>query len=120
MAAPAVDKLPVVQAAELAHAEVRTAWLVESMWLDQGVGVLGGAPKCCKSWLALQMATAVASGKPCLARYAVPRPGRTLVYMAEDSQGRRANLASVGQVTTHRLRALPVSWFRRSIPVRRQ
>jgi len=78
--------LPVVRAAELADSEGQTAWLIESMWLEQGVGVLGGAPKSCKSWLALQMATAVCSGRPCLGRYAVPHPGRVLVYMAEDAQ----------------------------------
>ncbi len=32
------------------------------------------------------MATAIASATPCLDRYPVPQPGRTVVYMAEDAQ----------------------------------
>jgi len=78
--------LPVVRAADLAADERGTAWLIDSLWLDQGVGVIGGAPKSCKSWLALDMATAIASGTPCLGRFEVPEPGRVLIYLAEDAQ----------------------------------
>ncbi len=60
------------------------AWLIESLWSAQAVGMIGGAPKSCKSWLALEMAVAVASGKPCLGRFGVPRPGPVLVFAAED------------------------------------
>ena len=45
----------------------------------------GGEPKCGKSFLALQIGVAVASGAPCLGRFAVPRPGRVLVFPAEDA-----------------------------------
>lgn len=61
------------------------AWLIEDLWSEGAVGVIGGAPKSCKSWLALEMASAVASGRPCLGRYGVPRPGPALVYAAEDA-----------------------------------
>ncbi len=47
--------------------------------------MLGGAPETAKSWLALEMATAVAAGIPCLGRFDVRRPGPTLVYLAEDA-----------------------------------
>jgi hypothetical protein len=60
------------------------AWLIESLWSALAVGVIGGAPKCCKSWLALEMAVAVASGKPCLGRFRVPDPGPALVLSAEE------------------------------------
>src|SRR5690606_13606657 len=67
----AEDPLPVVRAAEIDDAEVRPRWLVTSLWARAGVGILGGAPKCCKSWLALEMALAVASGAPCLGVFEV-------------------------------------------------
>ena len=52
---------------------------------QEAVGVVGGEPKCCKSFLALDLAVAVASGTPCLRHFAVPRPGRVLLYAAEDA-----------------------------------
>ena len=55
------------------------------MWGDSSVGVIGGAPKCSKTWLGLDMALSVATGTACLGKYAVPRPGPVLVYLAEDA-----------------------------------
>ena len=80
------DELHVVRAADVAErAPDETPWLIEGLWGSGGVGVIGGAPKSCKTWLALEMAVAVASGRPCLGRYAVPRPGPVIVYAAEDA-----------------------------------
>ncbi len=62
-----------------------TNWLIESLWLENAAGIIGGQPKCCKSWLGLDMAVSVASGTPCLGRFAVSTSGPTLVYLAEDS-----------------------------------
>jgi RecA-family ATPase len=44
-----------------------------------------GEPKCCKSFLALDLAVAVAAGIPCLRRFAVPCAGRVLLFAAEDA-----------------------------------
>ena len=52
---------------------------------DEAVGIIGGEPKCGKSFLALDLAVAVAAGIPCLRRFAVSRPGRVLLYPAEDA-----------------------------------
>jgi hypothetical protein len=60
-------------------------WLVEELWGAGAVGVIGGAPKSCKSWLALELAVAVASGRPALGRFAIGVPGSALVYAAEDA-----------------------------------
>jgi hypothetical protein len=60
-------------------------WLVEQLWAEQGVGIVGGEPKCCKSFMALDLAVAVASGTPCLRRFAVPNPGRVMLFPAEDA-----------------------------------
>jgi hypothetical protein len=79
------DVLPVVRAAHLADTAAQEQWLVRSLWGRAAVGILGGAPKCCKSWLALELAVSVASGKPCLGRFAVEDPGAVMLYMAEDS-----------------------------------
>jgi hypothetical protein len=62
-----------------------TRWLVEGLWSEQAVGILGGEPKCCKSFLALDLAVSVASGAPCLRRYPVRQRGRVLLFPAEDS-----------------------------------
>lgn len=79
-------ELRVVRAADVVErAPDETPWLIESLWGAGAVGVIGGAPKCGKTWLALDMAVAVASGRPCLGRYAVPTPGPTLVFAAEDA-----------------------------------
>jgi hypothetical protein len=75
-----------MRAADITAPEHRNrAWLVEHLWSSGAVGVIGGAPKCGKSWLALELATAVASGRPCLGRFAVPAHGPVLLYAAEDT-----------------------------------
>jgi hypothetical protein len=77
--------LPVVRAAELVEERETDRWLVASLWARAAVGILGGAPKCCKSWLALDLALSVATGSPCLGRFAVEDAGAVMLYMAEDS-----------------------------------
>lgn len=60
-------------------------WLIRDLWAYQAVGLLGGSPKTCKSWLALEMALSVASGRPCLGRFEPLLTGPVLLYAAEDS-----------------------------------
>src|SRR5271167_2359709 len=77
--------LPVVRVGEIPSDELTERWLVEQLWCANSVGVIGGAPKCAKTWLGLDMALSVATGTPCLGKYAVPEPGPVLVYLAEDA-----------------------------------
>ena len=77
--------LPVEPAHRLAARAAEQRWLVTALWSEQAVGVIGGEPKCCKSFLALDLAVSVATGTPCLRRFPVPRPGRVLLYAAEDA-----------------------------------
>jgi AAA domain len=77
--------LPVEPAWRLAQRPAEQRWLVTGLWSEQAVGIVGGEPKCCKSFLALDLAVAVASGTPCLRHFAVPHPGRVLLYAAEDA-----------------------------------
>jgi len=85
MAVAHPDALPVVRIDQIPREENPQRWLVEQLWGDSSVGVIGGAPKCSKTWLGLDLALSVATGTACLGRYAVPRPGPVLVYLAEDA-----------------------------------
>ncbi len=77
--------LPFLPAHRLAVRAEEHRWLVEGLWADEAVGIVGGEPKCCKSFLALDMAVAVATGRPCLRHFEVPRAGRVLLFAAEDA-----------------------------------
>jgi len=77
--------LPIEPAWRLAERAEEHRWLVTGLWSEQAVGIVGGEPKCCKSFLALDLAVSVASGMPCLRRFVVPKAGRVLLYAAEDA-----------------------------------
>ena len=70
---------------EIRNEDNARRWLVEELRGASSVGVIGGAPKCAKTWLGLDMALSVATGTACLGKYAVPEPGPVLVYLAEDA-----------------------------------
>jgi hypothetical protein len=44
--------LPVEPAYRLAERSEEHRWLVTDLWSEQAVGIGGGEPKCCKSFLA--------------------------------------------------------------------
>jgi hypothetical protein len=101
--------LPVVRAADLDEPDAQHQWLVDQLWARSGVGIIGGAPKCCKSWLALDLALSVAGASPCLGRFPVTRSGGVLLYMAEDSPS--VIKARIAGLCRHRgldLAALPI------------
>jgi RecA-family ATPase len=85
MPVSADQSLPVVRVGEIRSEESAERWLVEELWGASSVGVIGGAPKCAKTWLGLDMALSVATGTACLGKYAVPEPGPVLIYLAEDA-----------------------------------
>jgi len=82
-----MSTLPVKRACELTGVADQPTWLIDGLWADQAVGILGGEPKCCKSFLALDIAVGVASGSPCLRRFPVRRIGPVLFFPAEDALG---------------------------------
>ena len=91
-----LQSLPVQQAAALELQPPEQTWLIQELWGQAAVGIIGGAPKCCKSWLGLDMALSVASATPCLGRFAVQAQGPALVFLAEDSlPAVRARLAGL-------------------------
>lgn len=73
-----------VPASELASSTEALRWLVDGLFLVGGAGILGGPPKSGKSFFALDLCVAVASGTPCAGRYAVPIAGRVTLLCAED------------------------------------
>jgi len=77
--------LPTVRAHRLAEQPQARRWLIDALWADEAVGIVGGEPKCCKSFLALDMAVAVAGGVPCLRRFVPAQTGRVLLFAAEDA-----------------------------------
>jgi hypothetical protein len=93
-----MTRLPVQPAHALPQRTEASRWLIDGLWGDQAVGIVGGEPKCCKSFLALDMAVAVAAGVPCLRRFPVGRPGRVLLFAAEDALPIvRARLDGIGR-----------------------
>src|SRR6201998_2837117 len=98
-----MNQLSVQRASELSiDSAPLSQWLVEGLWSDQAVGILGGEPKCCKSFLALDIAVSVASGTACLRQFPVRRPGKVLLFPAEDSltvvRQRLEGIAGIAQV----------------------
>lgn len=81
----APEAFPVLRAGAIVAETAADHWLLRSLWARAAVGIIGGAPKCCKSWLGLDMAVSVASGTPCLDHFAVETPGPSLVFLAEDA-----------------------------------
>ena len=80
-----LEAFPVTRLARLPPVPPEGRWLIEGLWAAEGVGCIGGLPKVGKTWLALEMATAVASNTPCLGRFAVKKPGPVLLFCAEDA-----------------------------------
>jgi len=78
------EPLRILRAAQLREQPPQRRWLIETLWGRTAAGVIGGAPKCFKTFLGIDMATSVASGTACLGHFSVHRPGPALVYLAED------------------------------------
>jgi len=97
---PAVAGLPVSRIGDLAVADPTRRWLIDGLWSQAAVGIIGGPPKAAKSWMALDMAISVASGTPCLGVFDVLEPGRALLFMAEDADA--AVRARVAGICRHR------------------
>ena len=85
-------------------------WLIDGLWGRQAVGIVGGEPKCGKSFLALDLAVAVAAGVPCLRRFAADQPGPVLLFAAEDAGHIvRARLEGIASAAGARFDALDIA-----------
>lgn len=97
---PGTPLLPTLRVHAIDSEPAAARWLVQDLWGAGAVGVIGGAPKACKSWLGLDLAVSVASATACLGRFEVLSPGPTLVYLAEDALPRVRD--RVAQICEHR------------------
>jgi hypothetical protein len=97
------------RAAELADPTTPLRWLLSELFLVGAAGILGGAPKTGKSFFALDLAVAVASGTLAAGRFAVPMPGPVLLCAAEDPPAVVVQrLAALAAARAHALATLPV------------
>ena len=80
-----MNGFPTRAPAELEERPQARRWMVEALWSEQGVGIVGGEPKCGKSFLALDLAVAVAAGVPCLRHFHAAASGPVLLFAAEDA-----------------------------------
>jgi hypothetical protein len=104
-----MTSLPVLRACELPVCLPEHRWLIEDLWADEAVGIVGGEPKCGKSFLALDMLVAVAAGVPCLRRFRPARRGPVLLYAAEDALHLvRTRLEGICQAAGVALADLPI------------
>jgi hypothetical protein len=62
-------------------------YLVEGIWPEHGIGFVAGPPKSFKSFLVLDMAFALATGRPFLGYFPVPAPRTVLLIDHESSRG---------------------------------
>ena len=84
---PASDRgapFPVRRVHEVEPRSTERRWLVDELFTSASVGLLGGPPKAFKTWVAAELALAVATGTPAFGRFAVPDPGPVLFFGAED------------------------------------
>ena len=77
--------LEIIKVCDLGDSRGEPDWLIDGLWLDGGVGIIGGEPKSYKTFAALSLAIAAASGKDCFGHYPVRRSGPVLLFAAEDS-----------------------------------
>lgn len=104
-----MESFPTKSAHALARQEPRRRWLVDELWAEEAVGIVGGEPKSCKSFLALDIAVAVATARPCLGRFAVHEPGSVLLFAAEDAEHIvRSRLEGIALARGTALETLPV------------
>jgi hypothetical protein len=97
-------------AAQLADPTAPLRWLLTDFFLVGAAGILGGAPKTGKSFFALELAVAVASGQPALSRFAVAAPSPVLLLAAEDPPAVVVQrLAALATARDRALATLPVA-----------
>jgi len=63
-----------------------TPFLVEQLIVDEAVAAIYGPAKAGKTWLLLELACAIASGRPALGSLAIPKPGPVIVVLEESGR----------------------------------
>jgi hypothetical protein len=103
------DAFPTRHVADVPLQPPEAQWLVERLWAACGVGIVGGQPKCLKTWLATELALAVASGGQALGRFCAKQQGPVLFFAAEDTApAMRARFEATASARGIRLADVPV------------
>jgi hypothetical protein len=101
--------LPVTRADALPVCPPEHRWLIADLWAEEAVGIIGGEPKCGKSFLALDLVVAVAAGVPALRRFRPARCGPVILYAAEEALHLvRSRLDGICQAAGVALADLPI------------
>lgn len=79
------EPFPVRHIDEIDPTPPEARWLVDQLVLALACAIIGGAPRCWKTWLAADLAMAVATGRKALGQFAAHVSGPVLFYGAEDS-----------------------------------
>lgn len=102
------ELLPVKHVAQVERRPQEQRWLIESLWLASGVGIVGGQPKVCKTFLAAEIALAIAGGTS-LFEHPATSSGPVLFFGAEDSlSALRERFEGLAQVRKLSLLKLPI------------
>jgi hypothetical protein len=98
-----------ISAGELETKTAPLAWIVENLFLEAGAGILGGAPKSCKSFFSLDLCVAIASGTPCAGRFRTLSQGPVVLLCAEDPTAVvSSRLAALAAARGCELKNLPI------------
>lgn len=79
------EPFPVRHIAEVSPTPPEAQWLVDQLVLALACAIIGGAPRCWKTWLAAELALAVATGGKALGQFEARISGPVLFYGAEDA-----------------------------------
>lgn len=105
----AADPYATLPAGELERTTAPLAWIVDGLFLEAGAGILGGAPKSCKSFFALDLCVAIASGTSCAGRFRVLAPGPVVLLCAEDPHAVvSSRLTALARARGRALKDLPI------------
>lgn len=61
-------------------------YLIQGVWPEECIGFIGGPPKTFKSFVAMEMAYAIATGKPFVEHFTVPEQRTALIIQQESSK----------------------------------
>ncbi|MFH0899865.1 MAG: AAA family ATPase [Pseudomonadota bacterium] len=103
------DPFPVRRVDSVEPRQQDARWLIETLWSAEGVGVLGGAPRSLKTWLATELSIAVAAGTNALGRFPTRVQGPVLFFGAEDeAEDLRIRIEGIAAVRGIRFPGLPI------------